>query len=126
TVARASAVPVPNLPDRSHGVAGMIRALTDRTRVVIVCTPNSPTGTLVTEADLERLLAAVPRDLLVLLDEAYGEFFGPEHALDGMRLLVDHPNLVVLLSFSKAYVLPCLPISYAVGHPRILDSSRSA
>ena len=104
TVAGATGVPVPNLPDHSHDVDGMIAALTDRTRVVIVCTPNNPTGTLVTEADLERLLAAVPRDVLVLLDEAYGEFVSREHALDGMRLLADHPNLVVLRTDRKSVV----------------------
>ncbi|MFT2693420.1 pyridoxal phosphate-dependent aminotransferase [Clavibacter zhangzhiyongii] len=126
TVAGATGVPIPNLPDHSHDVDGMIAALTDRTRVVIVCTPNNPTGTLVTEEDLERLLAAVPRDVLVLLDEAYGEFVAPEHALDGMRLLDRHPNLVVLRTFSKAYGLAGLRIGYAVGHPRILDAARSA
>jgi histidinol-phosphate aminotransferase len=105
---------VPNLPDHSHDVDGMIAALTDRTRVVIVCTPNNPTGTLVSREDLERLLQAVPRDVLVLLDEAYGEFVAPEHALDGMRLLADHPNLVVLRTFSKAYSA-AIPLS-VTGH----------
>ena len=74
TVAGATSVRVPNRPDGGHDLDAMAGAITDRTRVVIVCTPNNPTGTIVTAAEFESFMAAVPKDLLVLLDEAYYEF----------------------------------------------------
>jgi histidinol-phosphate aminotransferase len=103
----------------------MIAALTDRTRVVLVCTPNNPTGTVVTAAEFDRLLAAVPDDVLVLLDEAYREFAAGSGAVDGDVITTEHPNVVALRTFSKAWGLAALRIGYAIGHPRVLDAARS-
>ena len=126
TVSGATSVQVPNRPDGSHDLAAMAAAITDRTRVVIVCTPNNPTGTIVSAADFETFMASVPRDLLVLLDEAYYEFVTDEGSVDGIPLLSRYPNLVVLRTFSKAYGLAALRIGYAVGPAAVLDAARSA
>jgi histidinol-phosphate aminotransferase len=126
TVAGARGVPVPNRPDGSHDIDGMIAALTHRTRVVLVCTPNNPTSTVVTAEEFDRLLAAVPDDVLVLLDEAYREFAVGSGALDGDAIVERHPNVVALRTFSKAWGLAALRIGYAIGDPRVLDAARSA
>jgi histidinol-phosphate aminotransferase len=126
TVAGARGVPVPNRPDGSHDIDAMIAALTERTRVVLVCTPNNPTSTIVTAREFDRLLAAVPDDVLVLLDEAYREFAVGSGAVDGDAIVAAHRNVVALRTFSKAWGLAALRIGYAIGHPRVLDAARSA
>ncbi|MGV9194103.1 histidinol-phosphate transaminase [Microbacterium sp. MC2] len=126
TVTGATAVMVPNTADGRHDIAAMIAALTDRTRMVVVCSPNNPTGTIVTQDEFDTLLDAVPADVLVVLDEAYAEFVTASGAVDGTRVLAaGRDNVVVLRTFSKAYGLAGLRVGYAVGHPRILDAARS-
>jgi histidinol-phosphate aminotransferase len=126
TVAGATSIRVPNRPDGSHDLRAMSAAITDRTRVVIVCSPNNPTGTIVTAGDFEAFMERVPADLLVLLDEAYYEFVTDSSSVDGIPLLSHYPNLVVLRTFSKAYGLAALRIGYAVGPESVLDAARSA
>jgi histidinol-phosphate aminotransferase len=126
TVAGATSVQVPNRPDGGHDLPAMADAITDRARVVIVCTPNNPTGPVVTAAEFEAFMARVPRDLLVLLDEAYYEFVTDDESVDGIPLLSRYSNLVVLRTFSKAYGLAALRIGYAVGPGAVLNAARSA
>ena len=125
-VAGATSVQVPNRPDGGHDLDAMADAVTDRTRVVIVCSPNNPTSVAVTETEFEMFMARVPDTLLVILDEAYHEFVTDPRAVDGIPLLERYPNLVVLRTFSKAYGLAGLRIGYAVGPAYILDAARSA
>ena len=125
TVAGGTSVQVPLLPDSRHDLDGMAAAITDRTRAVIVCTPNNPTGPIVTAAALERFLAQVPSDVLVLLDEAYFEFVRDPEAIDGSTLIGRYPNLVLLRTFSKAWGLAGLRLGYAVGPEHILDAARA-
>lgn len=125
TTAGATSVRVPLRADDTHDLDAMALAVTERTRLVIICSPNNPTGTIATADDVEAFLARVPGDVLVLLDEAYAEFVGDERAVDGTRLLARHPNLVLARTFSKAYGLAGLRVGYAVGHRRILDAARS-
>ncbi|GAA4771375.1 histidinol-phosphate transaminase [Microbacterium gilvum] len=126
-VAGATGVPVPNLADGRHDLDALAAAVTDRTRVVLVCTPNNPTGPVVTSDELSAFLARIPSDVLVLLDEAYAEFVTADGAVDGLaeRVFETHPNVVVLRTFSKAYGLAALRVGYAIGHPRVLDAARS-
>ena len=84
-------------------------------RVVVLCRPHNPTGTLEPAADVERFLRRVPSDTVVLLDEAYVEFVAPEHRLDAAALVERFPNVVVLRTFSKAYGLAGLRIGYGFG-----------
>ncbi|MGH1550111.1 histidinol-phosphate transaminase [Leifsonia poae] len=126
TVSGATSVQVPVRADGSHELEAMAEAITDRTRVVIVCSPNNPTGTVVTGAEFEAFMERVPSDLLVLLDEAYYEFVTDDDAVDGIPLLSRYPNLVVLRTFSKAYGLAALRVGYAVGPAAVLDAARSA
>ncbi|MEI3844502.1 MULTISPECIES: histidinol-phosphate transaminase [Microbacterium] len=126
-IAGATGIPVPLAEGGRHDLDAMAAAITDRTRVVLVCTPNNPTGPIVTSAEFAAFLDAVPRDVLVLLDEAYAEFVTAPDAVDGLaeRVFETHPNVVVLRTFSKAYGLAGLRVGYAIGDPRVLDAARS-
>jgi histidinol-phosphate aminotransferase len=126
TVSGATSVQIPNRPGGHHDLDAMAAAITDRTRVVIVCTPNNPTSTLVTAAQFAAFMAKVPPTVLVILDEAYFEFVTDEHAVRGLAELPNHPNVVVLRTFSKAYGLAGLRIGWAAGPAYILDAARSA
>ncbi len=125
TVAGATSVRVPLTPDARHDLPAMAAAVTDRTRALIVCTPNNPTGPIVTAAELAAFMAAVPADRLVILDEAYAEFVVDPAAVDGATLVRRYPNLVILRTFSKAYGLAGLRVGYAIGPVAVLDAARS-
>ena len=124
-VAGATSVQVANTADERHDLGAMAAAITERTRVILVCTPNNPTSTIVTAEEFAAFMAAVPSDILVILDEAYVEFVTDDSAVDGITLSGKYPNLVVLRTFSKAYGLAGLRIGYAVGPEFVLDAARS-
>lgn len=127
TVTGATPVMVPLTDAAAVDLPALAAAVTDRTRAVFVCTPNNPTGAVVTQADFDAFVAAVPSDVLIVLDEAYVEFVTDAAAVKGERVIAaGHDNVVILRTFSKAYGLAGLRIGYAVGHPRILDAARSA
>jgi histidinol-phosphate aminotransferase len=130
TVSGATSVQVSNRGDHGHDLDAMADAVTERTRVAIVCSPNNPTGVIVTADEFAAFMARVPADMLVLLDEAYIEFVrteptGPGASVDGSALLGRYPNLVILRTFSKAYGLAGLRVGYAIGPAYILDAARS-
>lgn len=125
TIAGATAVPVPLTDDFRHDLAAMAAAITDRTRILLVCSPNNPTGTTVSADEFAAFMKVVPRDLLVVLDEAYAEFVRDQAAVNGDRLIGRYPNLVILRTFSKAYGLAGLRVGYAVGRRTVIDAARS-
>ncbi|PZE26881.1 histidinol-phosphate transaminase [Curtobacterium sp. MCLR17_042] len=125
TVAGATSVQVPNRADGGHDLDAMAAAVTERTRMVLVCSPNNPTGPIVTAAEFDAFMASVPQSVLVVLDEAYAEFVTDEAAVHGHPLLAAHPNLVVLRTFSKAYGLAGLRVGYALGPDYVLDAVRA-
>jgi histidinol-phosphate aminotransferase len=98
--------------------------VTERTRLVLVCTPNNPTGPAVHADELEEFLDRVPRDVLVVIDEAYTEFVRDEQAPDAMAVLRARPNVAVLRTFSKIYGLAGLRVGYAVAHPPVAQALR--
>ena len=123
-VSGATAVRVPLDAAARHDLQAMAAAVTERTRLLLVCSPNNPTGPAVHEDEMRRLLARVPSDVVVVLDEAYTEFVRDPDAVVGPRLLAEHPNLVVLRTFSKAYGLASLRVGYALAHPAVADALR--
>ncbi|TAM70464.1 MAG: aminotransferase class I/II-fold pyridoxal phosphate-dependent enzyme [Microbacteriaceae bacterium] len=125
-VSGARSVQIPNRADGSHDLDAMAAAVTEQTRVVIVCSPNNPTSTIVTADAFVAFMAKLPDDCLVLLDEAYHEFETDPTAVDGAPLLERYPNLVVLRTFSKAYGLAGLRIGYAVGPAPVIAAAQSA
>ena len=113
-VSGASSVQVP-LVDYVHDLDAMAERITGKTRLLFVCNPNNPTGTVVRRDALVAFLRRVPDDVVVALDEAYREYVTDPDVADGVSLLDEHPNLVVLRTFSKAYGLAGLRVGYAIA-----------
>ncbi|MGX7677310.1 histidinol-phosphate transaminase [Jatrophihabitans sp. DSM 45814] len=113
-IAAASAVRVPLLNDE-HDLDAMAAAISARTRLIFLCNPNNPTGTVVDGNRLTAFLDKVPDDVLVVLDEAYREFVTDPSTVDGTTLLGRYPNIIVLRTFSKAYGLAGLRIGYGIA-----------
>ena len=126
SVAGGASVPVPLAEHGRLDLDAMAAAITDRTRVVVICTPNNPTGSALTQTALVAFLAVVPSDVLVIVDEAYVEFVRMDDAVDGLAALAAHPNVVVLRTFSKAYGLAGLRVGYAVARTRLASGIRAA
>ncbi|MFT4123028.1 MAG: histidinol-phosphate transaminase [Microbacteriaceae bacterium] len=124
-VAGATSVTVPNTADHRHDLPAMAAAITERTRVVIVCSPNNPTGTVVSREEFAAFMERVPASVLVVLDEAYVEFVRDPAAVRGPELLGRFGNLVVLRTFSKAHGLAGLRIGYALGPAYVMDAARA-
>ena len=123
--AAATAVKVPVLADGRHDLDAMAEAITDRTRVVLVCTPNNPTGPAVTRTELDAFLAKVPPHVLVVVDEAYVEFVRMDDPVDGLATYRAHDNVVLTRTFSKAYGLAGLRVGYAVAQPTTAGALRA-
>ena len=115
-----------NPPDHAmpygHDLAAMRASISDRTRIVFVANPNNPTGTWLKTAELEEFLSSVPESVIVVVDEAYGEYVEAEaDCPNALRWHDQFPNLIVTRTFSKAYGLAGLRVGYAVSHPQIAD-----
>src|SRR6202047_5265306 len=119
----ATSVRVP-LHNETHDLNAMAQAITPRTRVVFVCNPNNPTGTVVHTAGLTEFVDRVPADCLVVLDEAYAEYVRDPDVPDGIDLYRDRPNVAVLRTFSKAYGLAGLRVGFMVAHPAVAGAVR--
>jgi histidinol-phosphate aminotransferase len=125
SVTGATSVQVPLTADARHDLEAMAAAVTDRTKVVVVCTPNNPTGPAVTHRQLADFVARVPPHVLVVVDEAYREFVRTDDPADPMRLLPQHPNLVVMRTFAKAYGLAGLRVGYLVAERSVATAVRA-
>lgn len=121
----AGAVPVlvPLTASGEHDLDAMTAAVTDRTKLLIICTPNNPTGPIVTDAAARRLLADLPAEVTVVIDEAYIEFVRDPDAVDSFALQREYPNVVVTRTFSKAYGLAGLRVGYGLAHPTVAEAS---
>ncbi len=125
-VADAVSVQVPITPDGRHDLPAMAAAITDRTKLVIVCTPNNPTGAAISHTELVDFLDQVPSNVMVLLDEAYVHFVRSADPIDALSLLPTYKNLMILRTFAKAYGLAGLRVGYAVGRRRLVRTLRTA
>ncbi|MFJ9926787.1 histidinol-phosphate transaminase [Streptomyces misionensis] len=123
-ISGARSVQVPLTAGEVHDLDAMAEAITDRTRLIFVCNPNNPTGTVVRRAELERFLDRVPQDVLVVLDEAYREFIRDPEVPDGVELYRERPNVCVLRTFSKAYGLAGLRVGFAIAHEPVAAALR--
>jgi histidinol-phosphate aminotransferase len=122
-LAGVTSVRVP-LREEAHDLGAMAEAITSRTRLVFVCNPNNPTGTVVHRTELESFLDRVPQDCLVVLDEAYTQYVTDADVPDGLDLYRDRPNLAVLRTFSKAYGLAGLRVGFLIGHEPVAAAIR--
>ncbi|KXZ38940.1 histidinol phosphate aminotransferase apoenzyme [Alkalithermobacter thermoalcaliphilus JW-YL-7 = DSM 7308] len=113
-------VPLKNF---THDIKGMQNAVTEKTKMIWVCNPNNPTGTMVPTSEIIDLLENVSEDIIVVLDEAYREYVTrDDYMLDSERLLDKYPNLVILRTFSKAYGIAALRVGYTLAHEDIISN----
>ncbi len=122
--AGATGVRVPNTAEHGHDLRAMAAAVSDRTRLILVCNPNNPTGTALRRAELDEFLAAVPPNVLVVLDEAYREFVTDPEVPDGLAAYGSRPNVAVLRTLSKAWGLAGLRVGYLVAAPEVAAAVR--
>ncbi len=111
---------VPLRPDWGFDIDGLINAVTPATTLMFVATPNNPTGTALTKTDLDRLLQAVPDDVIVVIDEAYREYVVAD-LWDPVDLVTTHPNVVHLRTFSKAHALASARVGWCLAHPEVIE-----
>ncbi|HVV11747.1 histidinol-phosphate transaminase [Amycolatopsis sp.] len=123
-IAGATQLEVPLTAESALDLPAMADAVTERTKLVVVCSPNNPTGPAVRRAEFLEFLGRVPQDVLVVLDEAYVEFVRDPGVVNGLDLFAAHPNLCLLRTFSKAYGLAGLRVGYAVAHPPVAAAIR--
>ncbi|NYI42791.1 histidinol-phosphate transaminase [Demequina lutea] len=121
----ASPVTVPLDADARHDLPAMAAAITERTKVVMVCSPNNPTGPSVHTDEFVAFMGAVPEHVVVVLDEAYLEYVTDPETVHGQEMIGRWPNLVVLRTFSKAYGLAGLRVGYAIAPAAIITAVRS-
>lgn len=119
---RCGATPVV-APDKDYGtdVDALLAAVTDKTRVVFVANPNNPTGSFITKAELARLHAGLPADVLLVLDQAYAEYVAPEDDDGSLELAATHANVLVTRTFSKAYGLAGERVGWATGSAELVE-----
>src|SRR5215210_3112387 len=106
-------------PNFAHDLDGMAAAITPRTREVFIANPNNPTGTLLSQAEIDRFMARVPPHVLVVFDEAYFEF--NEHPPDVLKFVREGRNVVVLRTFSKIQGLANLRIGYGLANAELIS-----
>ncbi len=121
----AVSVKVPLAAGGRHDLEAMADAITPRTRIVVVCNPNNPTGTVVHRGELESFLDRVPENVLVVLDEAYREYVRDADVPDGIELYRRRSNVVVLRTFSKAYGLAGARVGFAIAPTPIAAALRA-
>ncbi|RBP63468.1 histidinol-phosphate aminotransferase [Brevibacterium sanguinis] len=115
---------VPLLADGRHDFPGMAAQIDDTTRLVLLCSPNNPTGPSIRREEFEGFMAEVPPNVLVGLDEAYWEFSTDAEAVAGVEAYRTHPNLVVVRTFSKAHGLAGLRVGYGIADPEVAAALR--
>lgn len=108
-------------PDMRTDLPGMLAAITPRTKVIFLCNPNNPTGLLIGKQELRDFLRQAPGHVLVVLDEAYGEFVTDPQFVSGIKLLDEFPNILTIRTFSKVYGLAGLRLGYGIARPEIIS-----
>ncbi|MEZ5216403.1 MAG: histidinol-phosphate transaminase [Ilumatobacteraceae bacterium] len=116
------AITTPLTAELAFDLEALAEAITPETKLVLLATPNNPTGTAVRVAELDTLLAGIDPGTIVVIDEAYREFLDPSFGDPVHELLPKYPNVVVTRTFSKAHGLAGLRLGYAVGHPEVISA----
>ncbi len=124
TIEMAGAIPVEvplQTSDYTVDVDAVLDAVTEKTRILYLCNPNNPTGSILTDVEFERLLAHLPSEVLVVYDEVYHHFVTDRHFPHGQAYLHRRENMIVLHSFAKAYGLAGLMMGYGIAAPSIIQ-----
>jgi histidinol-phosphate aminotransferase len=116
----ATGIEVP-AKDFGNDLDAMLTAIRADTKMVFLANPNNPTGTFIPGPELRAFVQRVPRNVLVVLDEAYGEYLDTATAYDSVPWLGEFPNVVISHTLSKAYGLAGLRIGFGLAHPQLID-----
>lgn len=115
-------VPVPLTTDFCFDLPAMIRAITDKTKVIFICNPNNPTGTIVNKQEVNAFIAQVPDNVLVVFDAAYCEYAEDNWQYEsGDTYVIKYPNVIELRTFSKIYALAGLRVGYGIAAPETIE-----
>lgn len=109
-----------DLKDNAYDLNAMAGAITDKTKLIFICSPNNPTGTISTKKDLDSFLSRVPSNVIVIIDEAYGDYVVSKDYPDSLEYIKGKKNVLVLRTFSKIYGLAGLRIGYGIASPEII------
>ena len=104
-----------------HDLDGMLKKVNQKTKLVFICNPNNPTGTIVSQRSFSHFLSKLPKRVIVVLDEAYGDFVGDPYYPKGLDYIKDGRQIILLRTFSKIYGLAGLRIGYALGREDLID-----
>lgn len=111
------------LKDYTFDLNGMLEKITDRTKIIWICNPNNPTGTMVKEEELVKFFDKVPENVLIIYDEAYREYATKDdYPKDSIKFIKNYPNILVMRTFSKAYGLAGIRVAYSVGNKEIIEN----
>ncbi|AWH77902.1 TPA: histidinol-phosphate transaminase [Clostridioides difficile] len=113
-------VEVPLTEDYKYDLQGILDRITDKTKLICVCNPNNPTGTIVDDKELEEFLKKVPENIITILDEAYIEFLTVPNYVDGLKYVRENYNVIVTRTFSKIYGLAGLRVGYGIAKDEII------
>lgn len=116
----AKAIKVP-LKDNNIDIEGMVNAINEKTKVIWFCNPNNPTGGIFTKQEFENILSKIPNRVIIVMDEAYGEYVTCDDFPDSLELLKRLPNMIILKTMSKAYGLASLRFGYGIASEEITD-----
>lgn len=119
-----SGIPISLKSDNSHDLEAMAAAVTPKTKMIIVCTPNNPTGNAISAVELHKFMDTVPKNVLVVIDEAYEDFVTDPQMVAGMDFFTKYENVALLRTFSKAQGLAGMRVGYTVAQPEIADFVR--
>ena len=123
-IAGATSQRVPLDPEDRHDLPAMLKAIDDTTRLVLICNPNNPTSTAVGREAIADFIDRAPKDILIVIDEAYTEFVDTNLIPDGLDFYRQYDNVAVLRTFSKAYGLAGLRVGYCIAHDAVTEAMR--
>jgi histidinol-phosphate aminotransferase len=108
--------------DLHYDLDAIAAAVDGDTKIVFLCTPNNPTGRIISQGDLKSFIARIPRDVLIIIDQAYGEYMDDRETGDAVRLIAEFDNLMVTGTYSKLYGLAAMRIGYGLASPDIIST----
>jgi len=114
-------IKVPLDADYKHDLKAMEAEITAKTKAILICNPNNPTGTMLKKEEIESFLERVSDEILIVVDQAYLEYITAENYFDGVELLKEYSNLMLMRTFSKVYGLAGMRIGYALTDPQLVD-----
>lgn len=116
----AKAVRIP-LKNNGLDLEEMVNAINDKTKIIWFCNPNNPTGGIFTRSQLDKVLDKIPKNVIIIMDEAYGEYVTSKEYPNSLELLKAYPNMIILKTLSKAYGLASLRFGYGIANEVIVD-----